>query len=58
MILLDSTLALEVFLDALEQLGLSNFELFLTSMTLILTEGAAWAEMVSLVPGFLSCLLV
>ena len=58
MILLDSTLALEVFLDALEQLGLSNFDLFLTSMTLILTEGATWVEMVSLVPGFLSCLHV
>ena len=58
MILLDSTLALEVFLDALEQLGLSNFDLFLTSMTLILTEEAAWVEMVSLVLGFLSYLLV
>ena len=58
MVLLDSTLALEVFLDALEQLGLSNFDLFLTSVTLILTEGASGAEMVLLVSGFLSCLHV
>ena len=58
MILLDSTLALEVYHDALEQLGLSNFDLFLTSMTLILTEGATWVKMVLLVPGFLSCLHV